>query len=114
MVSIHDSSPSFFENAQPIPVDAIFQVTKDFLADPHPKKVNLGPGTYRDENGNPWILPSVRMATPLVADRGHEYLPISGSKVFREEAVKLVFNGTKPYSEGRVRVVGPKLSHILI
>ncbi|TVY50626.1 Aspartate aminotransferase, cytoplasmic [Lachnellula cervina] len=101
MVSIHDSSPSFFENAQPIPVDAIFQVTKDFLADPHPKKVNLGPGTYRDENGNPWILPSVRMATPLVADRGHEYLPISGSKVFREEAVKLVFNGTKPYSEGR-------------
>ncbi|TVY34674.1 Aspartate aminotransferase, cytoplasmic [Lachnellula subtilissima] len=104
MVSIQDSSPSpsFFENAQYIPVDAIFQVMKDFLADPDPKKVNLGPGTYRDENGKPWILPSVQLATTLVANCGHEYLPILGSQVFREEAVKLVFNGTKPYSEGRI------------
>ncbi|TVY35081.1 Aspartate aminotransferase, cytoplasmic [Lachnellula occidentalis] len=102
MGSIQDSSPSFFENAQYIPVDAIFQVTKDFLADPDPRKVNLGPGTYRDEKGQPWILPSVRMATTLVSDCGHEYLPIAGSKVFREEGVQLVFNGTKPFSEGRI------------
>ena len=114
MVSIQDSSPSFFENAQNIPVDAIFQVQKDFLADSDPKKVNLGPGAYRDENGKPWILPSVQMATTLVANCGHEYLPIAGSQVLREEAVKLVFNGTKPYSEGRVRFVRPELSHILI
>lgn len=107
MGSIQDPAPSFFENAQPIPPDAIFQVTKDFLADPNPKKVNLGPGTYRDENGNPWVLPSVRMAKKLVSECGHEYLPIAGLKTFRDKALKLVFEGTNAFNEDRVIIKPP-------
>jgi aspartate aminotransferase len=107
MGSIQNSTSSIFETAQYIPPDAIFEVTKNYLADIDSRKVNLGQGTYRDENGKPWVLPSVRMAKERIANCGHEYLPISGLKAFREEAVKLVFHGTNPFSEGRVRLDYP-------
>lgn len=95
--------PSIFANATFIPPDAIFDVTRRYLADTSPDKVNLGQGTYRDENGKSWVLPSVRMAKEqLGLNVDHEYLPIAGLKAFRDEAVKLVFQGSKPLDEGRV------------
>jgi len=94
--------PSVFSAAELIPSDAIFEVTRRYLDDGYPKKVNLGQGTYRDENGQPWVLPSVRMAEEKVANSGHEYLPIAGLKDFRDAAVKLVFDKTKALEEGRV------------
>ncbi|KAJ9133753.1 Aspartate aminotransferase [Pleurostoma richardsiae] len=94
--------PSVFSAAELIPSDAIFEVTRRYLEDGYPKKVNLGQGTYRDENGQPWVLPSVRMAEEKVANSGHEYLPIAGLKDFRDAAVKLVFDKTKALEEGRV------------
>ncbi|KAI1455423.1 aminotransferase class I and II [Annulohypoxylon moriforme] len=93
---------SAFSNAEFIPPDAIFDVTRRYLTDTDPNKVNLGQGTYRDENGHPWILPSVRMAKAKIGECGHEYLPIAGLKSFRDEAVKLAFHGTKAFAEGRV------------
>ncbi|KAI1206330.1 aminotransferase class I and II [Annulohypoxylon truncatum] len=93
---------SKFNNAEFIPPDAIFDVTRRYLADECPNKVNLGQGTYHDENGQPWILPSVRMAKAKIGECGHEYLPIAGLKSFRDEAVKLAFHGTKAFGEGRV------------
>uniref|UniRef100_L2GG49 Aspartate aminotransferase n=1 Tax=Colletotrichum fructicola (strain Nara gc5) TaxID=1213859 RepID=L2GG49_COLFN len=56
---------SAFERSQFIPPDAIFDVTRRYLADTDPNKVNLGQGTYRDENGQPWILPSVASCQSL-------------------------------------------------
>lgn len=97
-----DSQSSFFGGAKYIPPDPIFEVTKRYLADKDPKKVNLGQGAYRDENGTPWILPSVRAATELIAGCGHEYLPIEGLNTFRDEATKLVFGGTNAWKEERV------------
>ncbi len=47
-------------NLQIPPADVAFGLMADFEADPHPNKVSLVAGAYRDENGNPWILPSVR------------------------------------------------------
>ncbi|TVY83890.1 Cytoplasmic aspartate aminotransferase [Lachnellula suecica] len=102
MGSVQYSTPSIFKTAQFIPPDAIFEVTKNYLADTDSRKVNIGAGTYRDENGKPWVLPSVRMAKELIANCGHEYLPIAGLKAFRDEAVKLVFKETKAFSEDRV------------
>lgn len=102
--SMITSSSSFFTGAKYIPPDPIFEVTKRYLADTDPKKVNLGQGAYRDENGAPWILPSVRAATELIAGCGHEYLPIEGLNTFRDEAAKLVFGGTNAWKEERVRI----------
>lgn len=93
---------SAFEQAEFIPPDAIFDVTRRYVADTDPNKVNLGQGTYRDENGQPWILPSVRLAEASLGEPGHEYLPIAGFKPFRDEAVKLVFSSTKAFAENRV------------
>lgn len=93
---------SFFDGAEYIPADAIFEVTKRYLADTSPDKVNVGAGTYRDENGKPWILPSVRMATEQLSGSDHEYLPIAGLKSFRDAAVNLVFHDTSALHENRI------------
>ncbi|KAL3418513.1 aminotransferase class I and II [Phlyctema vagabunda] len=93
---------SAFTHAEFIPADSIFDVTKRFLADADPQKVNVGAGTYRNENGKPWILPCVRMAKEVVANHGHEYLPISGLKQFREKAVELVLHDTDVFAEERI------------
>lgn len=93
---------SKFENAVFVPPDAIFEVTKRYLADQDPNKVNLGQGTYRDGNGQPWVLPSVRMAKTKLGEGLHEYLPIAGLQEFRDEAVKVAFEGSTALSEKRV------------
>ncbi|RFU32346.1 hypothetical protein B7463_g3958, partial [Scytalidium lignicola] len=97
-----ETQQSFYASGKYIPPDAIFEVTKSFFADPHPKKVNLGQGTYRDEFGRPWVLPSVQMAKEKVANCGHEYLPIAGLQPLRERAIELVFHDTRALEEGRL------------
>lgn len=87
-----DSEHSFFSAVPYIISDAIFDATRVYNADTSPQKVNLGQGTYRDENGDPWILPSVRMAKEKIRTCGHEYLPIAGLKEFRDGAVDLIFH----------------------
>lgn len=84
-----DASP--FEAVEYIPPDAIFDLTRLYLADPDARKVNLGQGTYKDEQGNPWILPSVRAAKETIRDANHEYLPILGLASFRALATQLVY-----------------------
>jgi aspartate aminotransferase len=43
------------------PTDPILGVTEAFKRDTNPKKINLGMGTYRDDDGKPIILPSVKL-----------------------------------------------------
>ncbi|KAJ5623635.1 Aspartate aminotransferase [Penicillium lividum] len=83
---------SWFDQAQFIPPDAIFALTAQYQADPFPQKVNLGQGTYRDAEGNPWVLPSVNKARERLLAQGlqHEYLPILGLQSFREETAKIL------------------------
>ncbi|THW27734.1 aromatic-amino-acid aminotransferase [Aureobasidium pullulans] len=83
---------SVFANAPLIPADEMFALAADFKLDQHPNKVNLGPGSYKDENGQPWILPSVAVSRRIIAEQGlyHEYLPILGLPEFRTGVAKLV------------------------
>lgn len=97
---------SFFENVAFIPPDAIFDLTKKYLADSFEKKVNLGQGTYRDENGNPYVLPSVKEAKKRLENQNHEYLPILGLPGFRKLAVELAMGkGSNALDEQRVRAL---------
>ncbi|KAJ5175685.1 uncharacterized protein N7482_001562 [Penicillium canariense] len=82
---------SFFDTVTYTPPDAIFELTKTYNADLAARKVNLGQGTYKDENGNPWILPAVRAAKEKIKESNHEYLPILGLPSFRVLATELVF-----------------------
>ncbi|KAJ5741639.1 hypothetical protein N7533_011048 [Penicillium manginii] len=71
--------------------DAAFGLMADFDADPHPNKVSLIAGAYREESGKPWVLPSVRMAKEQLRDENHEYLGIAGSPTFINLAKDLIF-----------------------
>ncbi|UZJ56626.1 hypothetical protein CBS101457_005946 [Exobasidium rhododendri] len=91
------------------PPDAIFKLTAAFKADSFEKKVNLGVGAYRDNNGKPWVLPSVKMAqTALIADEtvDHEYLNITGLPEFLTSSAKLIIGSSSAaLSEDRVSSV---------
>ncbi|KAJ9099812.1 hypothetical protein QFC21_003811 [Naganishia friedmannii] len=76
-----------------------------YVADTNPKKINLGVGAYRDNNGKPWVLPVVKKASRKVeeSDRDHEYLSITGLATFTDAAQKLVFGkDSLPIKEKRV------------
>ncbi|KAE8147855.1 pyridoxal phosphate-dependent transferase [Aspergillus avenaceus] len=96
---------SFFATAPYIPPDAIFALTAEYNADSCPQKVNLGQGTYRDENGQPWVLPSVQKARDTLLSQGlyHEYLPILGLESFRNEAAKVAL-GAELYGKQRAKL----------
>lgn len=42
------------------PLDPILGVTESYKRDKNPNKINLGVGAYRDDNGKPYVLSSVR------------------------------------------------------
>lgn len=109
-----EGSASFFEAASYIPPDAIFALTAEYNADTFPQKVNLGQGTYRDENGQPWVLPSVQKARETLLSQGlyHEYLPILGLQTFRNEATKLAL-GSEIYDKKQSQVCPNTLLRVL-
>ena len=88
-------------------------VTEAFKADKDPRKINLGVGAYRDENGKPYVLTSVRKAETYVdsADPDKEYLPITGLPEFTQAAAKLAYGvDSVPLKEDRVRI--PRLASL--
>jgi len=80
------------------PPDPILGVTEAFKADKDPRKINLGVGAYRDENGKPYVLPSVRAAEEILRAANHdkEYLPISGLADFTKLAAQLAYGEDSP------------------
>lgn len=85
---------SVFKRIARLPPDPLFGLKARMAKDPRTLKVDLGIGAYRDNNGKPWILPSVRAAEKRIqADPSfnHEYLPISGNPKFLSEALKALF-----------------------
>ncbi len=80
------------------PPDAILGVTQAYGRDASPRKINLGVGAYRDDDGAPYVLPSVREAEARVIAKGlnMEYLPVAGHAGFLSKAMELA------YGEGAV------------
>lgn len=95
---------SAFSSLSYIPADAIFELTKLYNADASEIKVNLGQGTYKDNQGQPWILPAVVKAKEIIRGSNHEYLPILGLPEFRRRSAELVLGPDSPeLLEGKVR-----------
>eukprot|EP00166_Cyanidium_caldarium_P004357 ctg_459.g150 len=82
---------SIWSHVPPAPEDAILGLTLAYEADSHPLKVNLGVGAYRDDDGAPVVLPSVREAERrlLQSRLGMEYLPVAGDARFRYNALRM-------------------------
>eukprot|EP00698_Gefionella_okellyi_P006474 TRINITY_DN15808_c0_g1_i1.p1 TRINITY_DN15808_c0_g1~~TRINITY_DN15808_c0_g1_i1.p1 ORF type:complete len:420 (-),score=94.45 TRINITY_DN15808_c0_g1_i1:29-1288(-) len=91
-------SIAFWSKVEKGPEDPILGLTVAFNKDTFEKKVNLGVGAYRDDNGKPFVLPSVREAEKRIFEKklDHEYAPIAGAPGFSKEAAKLVFGEDSP------------------
>lgn len=65
----HSTTNAVLPPAQQAPPDAILGVTEAFKADTDSRKLNLGVGAYRTEQGQPLVLSAVRQAEQrIVAD----------------------------------------------
>ena len=103
------SSTSIWHGTQPLPADPILGMTAAFVEDADPRKVNVGQGLYRDDEGLPFVLQSVKEAERRVADAlvsgcgDKEYLPIEGHADFRRLSCELVLGqDSAAIADGRV------------
>lgn len=104
-------APSAFSNVTAVPFDDAYNVKKLLKEDPSPNKVSLAIGAYRDDEGRPRELPSVREVSDscsklpislLTSDQAimrlpgdHEYTPELGLPAFVEAAQDLLFGGER-------------------
>ena len=82
-------------------------VTEAFKADKDSRKINLGVGAYRDNNGKPYVLNAVKKAEQILAESNpdKEYLPITGLPELTAAAAKLAYGAeSTPLKENCVRV----------
>ncbi|GAB9466011.1 Aspartate aminotransferase, mitochondrial precursor [Globisporangium polare] len=87
------------------PADPILGLTERFNKDPDPRKVSLGVGAYRDDNGKPYVLPSVLEAEKriMAAGKNKEYAGISGMKDFVDLSLKFAYgDDSKALQEKRI------------
>ncbi|KAG1653227.1 Aspartate aminotransferase, mitochondrial [Nymphon striatum] len=94
---------SWWSKVEQGPPDPIIGVTEAFKRDANPKKMNLGVGAYRDDNGKPFILPSVIKAEAMIMSQNldKEYAPISGFPEFCKAAANLALGeGNRFVSDG--------------
>jgi aromatic-amino-acid transaminase len=90
------------------PRDPILGVTEAFVADPNPRKVNLGVGVYVDDNGKVPLLACVHTAEQEMAAQGapRAYLPIDGIPVYDKAVQGLIFgDGSEVVASGRALTV---------
>lgn len=81
------------------PADPILSLTTGYKNDKNPKKVNLGVGAYRDNDGKPYVFPIVRkVEAEIVANHtlDKEYLPIDGLADFTKGARGVMFGFNSP------------------
>jgi len=93
------------------PADPILGLNDAFNKDTFDKKINLGVGAYRDDNGKPWVLPSVKEAEKRLIEKGwngayqKEYAGITGIKEFNDASVKFAYgNAGNVIQDGRLAV----------
>ena len=78
---------------KPRPADPILGIVEEFKKDTSSNKVNLSAGTYKDNEGKPYILNCVKAAQKQILEKNidHEYLPIEGLPGFIKQSLKLAY-----------------------
>ena len=99
---------SLFNAVEMAPRDPILGLTEQYVADPNPKKVNLGVGVYYDDNGKLPLLECVQKAEEkmMAAHAARGYLPIDGIAAYDAAVKSLVFGAeSEPVKSGRVATI---------
>ncbi|KAL1922646.1 uncharacterized protein VTP21DRAFT_10185 [Calcarisporiella thermophila] len=92
------ASVSTWANVPQGPPDPILGITEAFNRDTDPRKMNLGVGAYRDDNGKPYVLSCVRKAEQKILEQklNKEYLGILGLADFTRSAGVLAYGEKSP------------------
>ena len=88
------------------PPDGILGIAQNFKACTATNKVNLVIGAYRTEEGEPWVLPSVKAAEQRLLDRGEnkEYATQAGVPAFVDHAMHFAYgDASEPLEQRRRR-----------
>jgi aspartate/tyrosine/aromatic aminotransferase len=94
-----------FETIVAAPPDPILGLTEAFKKETNPRKINLGVGVYKDEQGRTPVLPSVKSAEErlLANEATKSYLPIDGLPEFDAATQELLFGaGNELTAAGRI------------
>ena len=97
-----------FTNLKTYPPDPILSLNGYCKSDTNPNKVNLTIGAYRDEHGQPWVLPSVHNTISEIYSNKYdiEYLSLKGDTDFVDLATNLIYDysltGRNLKEQGRI------------
>ena len=97
-----------FERLDRLPPDPILGLMAAFRADNDPRKVDLGVGVYRNDQGDTPVLQAVRKAEQAVLSRQgtKSYVAAAGNPGFNQSMERLVFGEDHPALKGgRVRTI---------
>jgi aspartate/tyrosine/aromatic aminotransferase len=88
----------FFEKVELAPPDPILGIGVAFNNDPRGQKINLGIGTFKDADLNPYVLETVKEAEKrlLIQNISKDYLPIEGERAFLPLVKELSFGSNDP------------------
>ncbi|KAI1909488.1 aspartate transaminase aat1 [Ophidiomyces ophidiicola] len=98
---------STWANVPQGPPDGILGITEAFKADTFNEKINLGVGAYRDDQGKPYVLPSVRAAEAKIVNSklDKEYAGITGVPSFIKASSELAYGANSAaVKEGRIAI----------
>ena len=90
------------------PADAILGLTEAFKKDANPRKVNLGVGVYKDDQGGTPILKCIKTAEKQLVESqtSKGYLPISGDPAYAANVQKLLFGAnSEVMASGRAMTI---------
>ena len=95
-----------FDALKPLPPDPILGLNAAFKADPNPKKVDLGIGVYKDEDGNTPVMNAVKEAEKVIlnSQTTKAYIGPTGAPGFNEAIAKLVLGDTLERGLGSRRI----------
>ena len=81
------------------PPDPILGLSTGYKNDKDPRKVNLGIGAYRTEDGKPYVFPVVREAEHAIVSNhslDKEYSPQDGDQTFLKGSRGVLFGWNHP------------------
>ena len=102
------SQPSNWAAIPQAPADKILGLNEEYLKDPFTGKISLGVGAYRDDNGKPFVLNSVREARKCIEQKNmdHEYTGIAGIPAFLKQTLVFAYGvDAEVIKSGRVAAV---------
>lgn len=96
-----------FSTVQQVPADPILGLSVKFKADTHPKKIDLGPGIYKDETGATPVLACVKAAEKFRTETEQTkiYLGSAGSALFNDQITRLLLGEHQAIKDNRVRTI---------